>query len=241
MEWLERTVLLLGENKTKELAEKNVLVVGLGGVGSYAAELIVRAGIGQMTIIDGDTVNKSNRNRQLPALSSTNGKLKAEVVADRLLDINPEIKLKVISQFMDEGSFARLMKENFDYVVDAIDTLSPKVALIIEAVKSDKPIISSMGAGGKFDPSKVVIADISKSKYCNLARQVRKRLYKEGIRKGIPVVYSSEEVPKEFIIKTEGERNKKTTVGTISYLPAIFGCFVASKVIRDLSEIDIQN
>ncbi len=241
MEWLERTVLLLGENKTKELAEKNVLVVGLGGVGSYAAELIVRAGIGQMTIIDGDTVNKSNRNRQLPALSSTNGKLKAEVVADRLLDINPEIKLKVISQFMDEGSFARLMKENFDYVVDAIDTLSPKVALIIEAVKSDKPIISSMGAGGKFDPLKVVIADISKSKYCNLARQVRKRLYKEGIRKGIPVVYSSEKVPKEFIIKTEGERNKKTTVGTISYLPAIFGCFVASKVIRDLSEIDIQN
>jgi len=235
MDWLERTVLLLGEDKINELKDKNVLVVGLGGVGSYAAELIARSGVGNMTIIDGDTVNASNINRQLPALTSTTGKLKANVVAERLLDINPNIKLKVISEFMDENSFKNLIGEGFDYVVDAIDTLSPKVALIKESVLAETPIISSMGAGGKFDPSKVQISDISKSKYCNLARKVRKRLYQEGIRKGIPVVFSSEEVPKEYIIKTQGERNKKTTVGTISYLPAIFGCFVASKVIRDLA------
>ena len=235
MDWLERTSLLLGEEKVSELASKKVIVVGLGGVGAYAAELIARAGVGQMTIIDGDTVNDSNRNRQLPALCSTNGKLKAEVVAERLLDINPDIQLNVISSFIDEDSFGALLSDNYDYVVDAIDTLSPKVALIIEAVKAELPIISSMGAGGKMDPSLVQISDISKSKYCGLARMVRKRLYKNGIRKGVQVVYSSEEVPKEFIIETEGERNKKTTVGTISYLPAIFGCFVASKVIRDLA------
>ncbi|TLX77083.1 tRNA threonylcarbamoyladenosine dehydratase [Labilibacter sediminis] len=235
MEWLERTALLLGDEKVKELADKKVIVVGLGGVGSYAAELIVRAGVGRLTIIDGDTVNASNRNRQLPALTSTNGKLKAEVVAERLRDINPEVELNVISNFVAEDDFNEVLNNGFDYVVDAIDTLSPKVALIYESVQKGLPIISSMGAGGKFDPSKVQIADISKSKYCNLARMVRKRLYQKGVRKGIPVVYSYEEVPKEYIIKTEGERNKKTTVGTISYLPAIFGCFVASKVIRDLS------
>ena len=235
MYWLERTQLLLGEEKIKELNEKDVLVVGLGGVGSFAAEMIARSGIGKMTIIDGDTVNDSNRNRQLPALCSTSGKLKAKVMEERLLDINPELKLNTISDFMDENAFGELLKNGFDYVVDAIDTLSPKVALIREAVQQKISIISSMGAGGKFDPSQVQIADISKSKYCNLARKVRKRLYQDGIRKGVPVVYSPEIVPKEYIIKTEGERNKKTTVGTISYLPAVFGCYAASKVIRDLS------
>ncbi len=234
MDWLERTELLLGRDKLVQLSEKHVLVVGLGGVGAYAAELIARAGVGRMTVIDGDTVNESNRNRQLPALISTYGKLKAEVMGERLKDINSDLQLTVISDFMDEERFGELMKNQFDYVVDAIDTLSPKVALIKEAVENNIPIVSSMGAGGKFDPSMVEIADISKSKYCNLARKVRKRLYQSGIRKGIPVVYSSEQVPKEFIIKTEGERNKKTTVGTISYMPPIFGCFVASKVIRDL-------
>jgi len=236
MNWLERTEILLGGERLEKLSEKNVLVVGLGGVGAYAAELIVRAGVGQITIIDGDTVNDSNRNRQLPALISTYGMSKAEVMGKRLMDINSSLKLTVVNEFMDEEKFAELLKNSFDYVVDAIDTLSPKVALIKEAFESNTPIVSSMGAGGKFDPSRLEIVDISKSKYCNLARQVRKRLHKFGIRKGIPVVYSSEEVPKEFIIKTEGERNKKTTVGTISYMPPIFGCFVASKVIRDLIE-----
>lgn len=235
MNWLERTELLLGEEKIKELSGRNVLVVGLGGVGAFAAEMIARAGIGHMTIVDGDTVNESNRNRQLPALTSTLGMLKAHVVESRLMDINSDLELTTIPKFMDENSFAHLLDKGFDYVVDAIDTLSPKVALIREAVQRKMPIVSSMGAGGKFDPSKIEIADISKSKYCNLARMVRKRLYKEGIRKGVPVVYSSEAVPKEYMVETKGERNKKTTVGTISYMPAIFGCYAASKVIGDLS------
>ncbi|MCW3806541.1 tRNA threonylcarbamoyladenosine dehydratase [Plebeiibacterium marinum] len=236
MDWLERTELLIGREKLEELKDKHVLVVGLGGVGAYAAELIARAGIGNMTIVDGDIINDSNRNRQLPALISSKGKPKAQIMGERLRDINDSLQLEVINDFIDEEGFASLMETGFDYVVDAIDTLSPKVALIRESVQNNIPIVSSMGAGGKFDPSLVEIADISKSKYCNLARKVRKRLYQFGIRKGIPVVYSSEQVPKEFIIKTEGERNKKTTVGTISYMPPIFGCFVASKVIRDLVE-----
>ncbi len=234
MDWLERTELLLGKNKLEELSNKHVLVVGLGGVGAYAAELIARAGVGKMTIVDGDIINESNRNRQLPALISTLGKSKADVMGQRLKDINSDLKVNVIESFVDEEGFKTLMVNTFDYVVDAIDTLTPKVALIKEAFENQIPIVSSMGAGGKFDPSKVEICDISKSKYCNLARMVRKRLHKFGIRKGIPVVYSYEGVLKEYIIKTEGERNKKTTVGTISYMPPIFGCFIASKVIRDL-------
>ncbi len=234
MDWLERTELLLGRKKLEKLSEKHVLVVGLGGVGAYAAELIARAGVGHMTVVDGDTVNESNRNRQLPALISTQGKSKAEIMGERLLDINSAIKLEVINGFIDEDSFSTLLNQPFDYVVDAIDTLSPKVALMKEAIDQNIPIVSSMGAGGKLDPSMVEIADISDTKYCNLARMVRKRLYKFGIRKGISVVYSSEFVPKEYVVKTEGERNKKTTVGTISYMPPIFGCFIASKVINDL-------
>ncbi|SMO58830.1 tRNA A37 threonylcarbamoyladenosine dehydratase [Saccharicrinis carchari] len=235
MDWLERTELLLGKAQLEELKYKKVLVVGLGGVGSYAAEQIARAGIGKMTIVDGDTVNNSNRNRQLPALYSTLGQLKAEVVKMRLLDINPQLQLTTIAQFIDENAFSDLLAEGFDYVLDAIDTLSPKVALICEALERDIPIISSMGAGGKFDPSKIAFTDISNTKYCNLARMVRKRLYQHGIRKGVPVIYSSEIVPREYIVKTEGERNKKTTVGTISFMPALFGCWAASKVIRDLT------
>ena len=235
MDWLERTELLLGKERLEELAHKNVLVVGLGGVGSYAAEQIVRAGIGRITIVDGDTVNNSNRNRQLPALCSTVGRLKAEVVRTRLLDINPDLQLTTKAEFIDEHAFGDLLNGGFDYVLDAIDTLSPKVALIRESLSQQIPIISSMGAGGKFDPSKIEITDISNTKYCNLARMVRKRLYIHGIRNGVPVIYSSEIVPKEFIIKTEGERNKKTTVGTISFMPALFGCWAASKVIRDLA------
>ncbi len=235
MDWLERTELLLGREQLEELTQKNVLVVGLGGVGSYAAEQIARAGIGKMTIVDGDTVNNSNRNRQLPALCSTVGQLKAEVVKTRLLDINPNLQLTTIAEFIDEHAFGDLLEGGFDYVVDAIDTLSPKVALIRESLMKKIPLISSMGAGGKVDPSKIELTDIANTKYCTLARMVRKRLYTYGIRKGVPVIYSSEMVPKEFVIKTEGERNKKTTVGTISFMPALFGCWAASKVIRDLT------
>lgn len=235
MDWLERTEILLGQDMLQDLKHKHILIVGLGGVGSYAAELIARAGVGNFTIVDGDTVNASNINRQLPALTSTINMAKADVVAQRLLDINPELNLTVINSFIDEDSFEELVSKGFDFVVDAIDTLSPKVALIKSAVDTKTPIISAMGAGGKFDPAQIKIADISKSEYCMLARSVRKRLYKQGIRKGVKVVFSTEEAPKEYVIKTEGERNKKSTLGTISYLPAMFGCYAASYVIRILT------
>lgn len=235
-EWLSRTLLLLGNDDLHKLQQAHVLVVGLGGVGAYAAEMICRAGVGRMTIVDGDTVALSNLNRQLPGLNSNIGKSKAQVMADRLLDINPELQLNVISEFIrDESMVAILESNSFDYVVDAIDTLSPKVFLIYHALQMGLPIVSSMGAGGKVDPTCIKIADISKSHNCNLARALRKRLYKLGVRKGVTVIFSTEMADEEAVLLTEGEQNKKSTVGTISYLPPLFGCYCASVVIRDLT------
>jgi len=234
MNWNERTLLLLGQENLNALKNANVLVAGLGGVGAYAAEMLVRAGVGNLTIIDGDVVEESNRNRQLPALISTNGKTKTGVLSERFLDINPEINLISLNEFLrDERTVELLESQNFDYVVDCIDTLSPKVFLIYHAVQRGLKVVSSMGAGGKLDPSKVKVADISKSHDCNLARMVRKRLHRLGVRKGITVVFSPEEVSEDAIRLEQGQ-NKNSTVGTISYMPAIFGCFVASVVIRDI-------
>jgi tRNA threonylcarbamoyladenosine dehydratase len=232
--WMERTQVLLGDEKLERLVQSHVLVVGLGGVGAYAAEQIARAGVGEMTIVDGDVVQPSNRNRQLPALVSTLSQSKAEVMAKRLLDINPDLKLHVVGSFLKDEAIPQLLSNRFDYVVDAIDTLSPKVYLIMTALEKGYRLVSSMGAGGKLDPSKIAVADISKSYNCNLARMIRKRLSKFGIKKGFDVVFSTELVPREVIIETEGEQNKKSTVGTISYLPAVFGCYLASVVVRNL-------
>ena len=234
MEWLQRTEILLGSEKLKKLNDSHVLIAGLGGVGSYAAEMIARAGVGQMTIVDGDVVQPSNRNRQLPALVSTQFQPKSEIVAARLRDINPEIRLTVITEFLKDERIPELLSNDFDYVVDAIDTLSPKVFLIVHALRRQLPLISSLGAGGKLDPSLIRIDDIGNTYNCNLARMVRKRLTKFDIRSGFKVVFSPELVDKSVIILTEGEQNKKTTVGTISYLPAMFGCYLASQVIRDI-------
>lgn len=236
MHWLERTELLLGAEKLNRLKNANVLVVGLGGVGAYAAEMICRAGVGKMTIVDGDVVEHSNRNRQLPALVSTYGKPKAEILGSRLRDINPEIELTVVNEFIrDERAVELLESQPFDYVVDAIDTLSPKVFLISHSMQRGLKVVSSLGAGGKIDPSKVQVADISKSYNCKLGRMMRKRLSKLGIRNGVTVVFSPEEVPGEAIRLEEGQ-NKKSTVGTISYMPPVFGCHVAGVVIRYLVE-----
>lgn len=238
MRWLERTELLLGEEKLGKLKNANVLVVGLGGVGAYAAEQLCRAGIGKMTIVDGDVVEETNRNRQLPALISTTGKPKAEILAARFRDINPELELTVVNEFIRDEQTNRLLESQpFDYVVDAIDTLAPKVFLIHYAKQLGLKVISSMGAGGKMDPGTVKITDISKSYNCKLARMIRKRLSKLGIKKGIKVVFSSEKVD-ESAVRLEESRNKKSTVGTISYMPAIFGCFLASEVIRDLVDTE---
>lgn len=234
MYWLNRTELLLGKEKLDKLKQANVLVVGLGGVGAYAAEQLCRSGIGKMTIVDGDVVEETNRNRQLPALVSTAGKPKAEILASRFRDINPDIQLTVINDFIaDEKTVELLKSQRFDYVVDAIDTISPKVFLIYHAVQLSLPVVSSMGAGGKTDPQKVQIADISKSHHCTLAKVIRKRLSKMGINKGVKVVFSSEETDTNAVRQEEGNY-KKSVVGTISYMPPVFGCFISSVVVRDL-------
>ncbi|HYQ55877.1 MAG TPA: tRNA threonylcarbamoyladenosine dehydratase, partial [Draconibacterium sp.] len=195
MHWLERTELLLGEEKLAILKNANVLVVGLGGVGAYAAEQLCRAGIGKMTVVDGDVVEESNRNRQMPALISTIGIPKAEVLAKRFLDINPDLELTIVNEFIrDEKTIELLKSQPFDYVVDAIDTLSPKVFLVYQALQLGLKVISSMGAGGKTDPSIVEICDIKKSYNCKLAKVMRKRLSRLGIKKGITVVFSPQDI-----------------------------------------------
>ena len=233
--WNTRTELLLGAERMEYLSHCHVLVVGLGGVGAYAAEQICRAGIGHMTIVDADTVNESNINRQLPALHSTVGMQKAEVVGQRLLDINPRLKLTILNEFLrDERTDEVLSSQKYDFIVDAIDSLSPKVYLLAYAYKHDIPIVSSMGAGAKLDPSQVKIADISKSYNCTLARAVRKRLHHLGVNKGIPVVFSTEFADPNAIVEVENEQCKRTTTGTVAYMPAIFGCYLASYVIRNI-------
>lgn len=232
--WLERTELLLGPKKLALLQNAHVLVVGLGGVGAYAAEMIARAGVGRMTVADADTVNTTNINRQLVALHSTVGRPKAEVLAERLRDINPEIELTVVNRYIrDEETYTLLDAARYDYVVDAIDTLSPKLALIAAALERSLPLVSSMGAGAKTDPTKLEIADISKTHHCPLAHMLRKRLHKIGIRKGFRAVFSPEPIREGAMILCE-EQNKKSNVGTISYIPALFGIGCASVVVRDL-------
>ncbi len=238
-DWTTRTALLLGTEGMRRLAASHVLVVGLGGVGAYAAEEIARAGVGRMTLVDADVVSLSNLNRQLPALHSTLGKPKAEVMAARLRDINPDLEVEVRNCFVrDEETEALLDAAHYDFVVDAIDTLSPKTFLIYHALQRHLPIISSMGAGAKIDPSRIRIADISKTTDCALARAVRKRLRGMGIRSGLPVVFSTEPANPQAILEVEDEACKRTTTGTVSYMPALFGCYLASYVIRHLSATD---
>jgi len=232
--WLERTTLLLGEQKLQLLRQANVLVVGLGGVGAYAAEMIARAGVGRMTIADADVVSESNINRQLIALHSTIGKEKSELMAERLRDINPDIELTVVNRFIkDDETDTLLDSAEFDYIVDAIDTLSPKLALIKGALDRNIPLVSSMGAGAKTDPTKMEICDIAKTHHCPLAHMLRKRLHKIGIRTGFQAVFSPEPVREGAMILCE-EQNKKSNTGTISYIPTLFGIGCASVVIRGL-------
>lgn len=232
--WQSRTELLLGKDALLKLRNSHVFVLGLGGVGGYAAEMLCRAGIGKMTIGDGDIVQPSNTNRQLIALESTLGKEKAEVMANRLREINPAIELNVISEFLTEDRMDAILETPFDYVVDAIDTLSPKVSLIFKTLGKGYPVVSSMGAGGKLDPLQVQVTDISKSYNCRLAHSLRKKLHRMGVRKGFKVVFSPETVAKDSVKLLDHEQNKRSTVGTISYLPPVFGCVIASVVIREI-------
>jgi tRNA A37 threonylcarbamoyladenosine dehydratase len=233
--WMSRTQLMLGDDKTTELINKNVIVVGLGGVGGICAEMIARAGVGKMTIADGDVVDLSNCNRQIAALHSTAAQSKAAVMAARIRDINPEIELTVLNEFVQEDRTIEIIKNGgFDYAVDCIDTLSPKVWFIKACIDNGVQIVSSLGAGGKMDPSQIQVTDISKSYKCKLARYVRKYLHELGIHTGVKVVFSPEDIDQNKVIVTEKAYPKKSIIGTISYMPAIFGCTTASVVIRDL-------
>jgi tRNA A37 threonylcarbamoyladenosine dehydratase len=234
--WQERSLLLFGKEKLERLARTHVLVAGLGGVGSMAAEMICRSGVGKMTIIDGDSVQPGNLNRQIQATHGTLHEDKAAVMGERLLDINPGLDLTVINEFIDEERIPGILEEPFDYVVDAIDTLSPKICLIYHAVQRELKLASSMGSGGKVDPALVQVADFGDTSHCRLAYVLRKKLRKLGVEGGFKVVFSTEKVPGEMVIPVEGESNKKSTVGTSSFIPAIFGCMLASIVVRELSE-----
>lgn len=237
--WLERTELLIKEAGVEKLNKAAVLVVGLGGVGSFAAEFLARAGVGKMTIVDGDTVDITNINRQLPALHSTVGKHKVDVVSERLMDINPNLELVKVNEFLNPERMAEILEGgNFDYILDCIDSVSPKVSLIIAARRRKIKIVSSMGAGGKSDPSKVIVRDISKTQHCHLAREVRKRLKKEKIDKGIRCVFSDEIQDEDSLKMTDGSNYKRSFYGTISFLPAIFGLYAASEVINHLLKKD---
>ncbi|RYY45968.1 MAG: tRNA threonylcarbamoyladenosine dehydratase [Chitinophagaceae bacterium] len=239
LSWLSRTSLLIGEDKLKQLTRKHVMVVGLGGVGSFAAEFICRNGIGKMTIIDGDTVDPTNRNRQLPALATNHGMPKAVIMAERLKAINPELELRVVESFINPEMVAQLFEEQYDYIIDAIDSVTPKLTFIKSAYASNIPFVSSMGAGGKLDPTQIQVADISKTFNCPFAQQVRKMLKKDKIYKGFPAVFSPEENVKDSLVLTDGSNYKKSAYGTMSYMPAAFGGVLASVCIRKLMEQDV--
>lgn len=240
--WQSRTAMLIGEEGVERLASASVMVVGLGGVGAVAAEMVARAGVGHITVVDCDSVSDTNRNRQLPALTSTVGKPKTEVVASRLADINPSLRLDVIDRYLTADDIPAVIGcAAPDFLIDAIDTLSPKLALISYCVGAKIPLVSSMGSGAKYDVTKIRISDLSKSFNCPLAYIVRKKLRKMGITKGFKVVFS-EELPETSAIveMTPGEQaevsNKKSQVGTISYLPAAFGCACAQVCLTSLLE-----
>jgi tRNA threonylcarbamoyladenosine dehydratase len=232
--WLSRTSLLIGEETVRAFTQKHVMIVGMGGVGSFAAEFIARSGIGKMTIIDGDVVDPTNRNRQLPALATNHGESKALIMAERLKAINPELELNVVKEFVNPETVLQQFGYKPDYLIDAIDSITPKITFIRLAYESGLPLVSSMGAGAKLDPTQLKVVDISKTYNCPFAQQIRKNLKGHGIRNGVKVVFSPEQPIKESLMLTDGKNYKKSAYGTISYLPAVFGAVTASVVIRDL-------
>ena len=246
-DWKQRTIQLLGTEAADRLSRAHVLVVGVGGVGAYAAELICRAGVGEMTILDADTVSLSNINRQLPATHETIGRLKVDVMRERLMAINPTLHLHTLASYLTEEGVSALLDtlpEQGAFIVDAIDTIAPKCALIAEAVRRGIPVVCSMGAGAKTDITKVRFAPVADTFHCGLSKAVRTRLRQMGRDSNnasfsarlmkVPVVFSAEQANPDAIVRIEGERNKKSTTGTISYLPAVFGCYLAEYTIQHL-------
>ncbi|MGA0108941.1 MAG: tRNA threonylcarbamoyladenosine dehydratase [Schleiferiaceae bacterium] len=234
--WLERTELLVGPEALNRVLGAHVLVVGLGGVGSFAAEFLARAGVGRLTLVDGDVVDPTNRNRQLQALSSTHGQKKAWLMRDRVLDINPDCQVTAIDRFLDPEAMRDLLRSaQVDYALDCIDSVQPKLNFISTALSEKIPFISSMGAGGRLDPSNIEIAKLEHSYNCPFAKHIRKRLIREyGIRKGFHVVFSSELANKDSVRLTDGSNFKKSFYGTSAWIPAAFGLHAASFAVRQL-------
>ena len=232
--WQERTEMLLGAEGAARLRGARVAVIGVGGVGGFAAEALARAGVGHLVAVDSDDVSETNRNRQILALSSTVGLPKCDVLRNRLLDINPELDLVTIPEYITEQNIPSLLDGfELDFLVDAIDTLSPKICLIQYCLKRGLPLVSSMGAGAKLDATAVRVADISQTRMCPLAHMLRKRLHKFGIYSGFQAVFSVEE-PRRSSVVLEESRNKKSQVGTVSYLPTVFGAVCAQVAIRSI-------
>ncbi len=241
MEILKRTKLLIGTEGIEKLKKNRVAIMGLGGVGTYATEALARSGIENFLLVDFDKVSKSNINRQLIALHSNINKLKTEAMKDRILDINPNAKVEIFNDFCAVESREFLLKD-IDFIVDAIDSLNPKVGLLEDAYKKEIKIISVMGAGGKLDPSQIRLDDISKSNVCPLAKRVRKYLRRRGIESGIPVIYSLEKPIPQFAFEEGSEEElgstrgrQRGTLSSISYLPAIMGMWAASYLIRNVA------
>ena len=231
---LERTRLLIGEDNLQKLQSSTIMIAGLGGVGAFACEAVVRAGVGKVIVFDGDTVSKSNLNRQLIALNSTIGKGKAELMRQRMTDINPKLDIIALNEYVRDDRMSDLLtKYHPDWVIDAIDTLSPKVFLLIHCYRMGIKTVSSMGSGGKFNPSLIKVTDISQTYNCPLASHIRKHLHKQGIYNGISAIFSPEKIANNATVEEINE-NKRTTVGTISYMPSIFGLTAASVVIREI-------
>ena len=234
-EWQSRTLLLYGSDRMKKLSDSRVLIAGVGGVGAYAAEMLCRAGVGRLILIDADKVTPSNINRQLPALHSTIGQAKAPLLADRFKDINPQLQVEALQIFLDENNIPHLLEElKPDFVVDAIDTVNCKCKLIENCLDRHIPIVSSMGAGAKTDIRRIRVEQIWKTTQCGLAKAVRTQLRRNGYRHRLPVVFSDEPVNREAVVEVKGERNKRSTAGTAAYITATFGNYLAWYVLEHL-------
>ena len=230
--YFERSALLLGEEALDKLSKKKIIIFGLGGVGGYCVEALVRSGIKHFTLVDNDVVSPSNINRQIIATSKTIGKKKVEVMKERMLEINNEVEVEVLDKFVLKNNIDEFNLENYDYVVDAIDTISGKISICEKCYQNNIPVISSMGAGNKLNPLMFEVSDIYNTSVCPLAKVMRRELKKRGVKK-LKVVYSKEEAltPKTII---KNEESGKITPGSVSFIPSVVGLIIASEVIKDL-------
>lgn len=235
--WLERSELLIGKESIDKLKKAHVLIVGLGGIGSFSGEFIARAGVGKITLIDGDAFDETNKNRQLTALDSTIGRNKAVVLAERIREINPDVELKIIEEFvLPERVWEILQADKPDYVMDCIDSVSPKIEWLVACLLLKIKVISHLGAGGKMDTSKVKVASLTKTENCKLAQHLKKRLKKRNVDfKKVKAVFSTEIQLKSSLKMTDGKNFKRSFYGTISYMPALFGLVGAAEVIQYLA------